>query len=181
MIFLTIFQLSLTDFPKIFHNKLYFLLFSKYSRIAVLMPAVHSCRVRSARFSSDSYTRRDCASVSATLYTLALSFWFWRVTRGDSQARHKTRWLGHHGPQKKRELMRRDTSTWNYTRASKARRVFPSTFSHLRCPGFSRRECTASIRKIGVFLNVNWKSSNVVLLDSSWSSNSNRSIIKLSL
>ncbi len=43
------------------------------------MPAVHSRRVCSARFSSKSYRRWDWAS--ATLYTLAVSSWFWCVTR----------------------------------------------------------------------------------------------------
>ncbi len=36
-----------------------------------VMLAVHSCRVRSVRFSSESYTRWDCASVA--FYTLAAS------------------------------------------------------------------------------------------------------------
>ncbi len=53
-----------------------------------LMPPVHSRRVHSARFSRKSYTRRD--SARAILYTLAVSSWFWHVTRGDSQARHET-------------------------------------------------------------------------------------------
>ncbi len=82
------------------------------------------------------------------LYTLALSSWFWSVTWGDSQARHETLWLGHQGPLKKRELMRRDTSAQGYTRASEARRVFPSTFSLLRCLGLTRRECTAHVKKM---------------------------------
>ncbi len=76
---------------------------------------LYTRRVHSVRL-SESYTRRDCAS--ATLYTFAISFWFWCVTRGDSQARHETLWLGHHGPLKKQELMRRDTSARGYTRAS---------------------------------------------------------------
>ncbi len=79
--------------------------------------------------------------------TLDMSSWFWYVTRSDSQARHKTFWLGHQGPLKKWELTRRDTSVQGYRRASKARRVFPSTFSLSRCLGFFQRECTASIRK----------------------------------
>ncbi len=43
------------------------------------MLAVHSRRVHLARFLNESYMRQDCAS--ATLYILAMSFWFWRVTR----------------------------------------------------------------------------------------------------
>ncbi len=66
-----------------------------------------------------------------------------------SQARHETLWLAHHGPLKKRELTKRDTSAQGYTRASEVRRVFPSTFSLSRCLGFSQCECTADI--------TNWK------------------------
>ncbi len=72
--------------------------------------------------------------------------WFWCVTRGDSQTRHKTLWLRHHRPLKKRESTRWDATSRGYTRASEARRVFPFTFSLLRCLGFSQRECTADIR-----------------------------------
>ncbi len=82
------------------------------------MPAIHSHRVGSARFSSESYMRWDCAS--ATLYTLAARSWFWRVIRGDSQARHETFWLGHHRLLKKGELKRQNTSARGYTRASEA-------------------------------------------------------------
>ncbi len=54
------------------------------------------------------------------LTTLLPSSSFWCVTRGDSQARHKTLWLRHHGLLKKREPTRRGTSAWGYTRASEA-------------------------------------------------------------
>ncbi len=47
-----------------------------------VMPAVHSCQVRSARFSRESYKRRDCESV--TLHTLAMSS---QSTRSESEAR----------------------------------------------------------------------------------------------
>ncbi len=111
-----------------------------------VMPGVHSRPVRSLRFSSESYTRWDCAG--GTLYTLAVSSWFCCVTRGDSQARYETFWLGHCGLVKKRELMRRDTSARGYKRASKARWVFPSTFSPPCCLRFSRQKCTDSTKLI---------------------------------
>ncbi len=44
-----------------------------------LMPAVHSRQVRSVRFSSESYSRRGCASV--TLYTLVVCSQFTRECR----------------------------------------------------------------------------------------------------
>ncbi len=72
----------------------------------------------------------------------------------DSQARHETLWLGHHGPLKKRELTRRDTSTRGYTRASEARRVFPSTFLLSRCLEFSHWECTAGIKQLQFYINL---------------------------
>ncbi len=78
------------------------------------MPVVHSCRVHLARVSRQSCPRQNWAS--ATLYTLAESFQFWRVTRGDSQVRHETLWLVHHGLLKNETLTRRD-----YSRGCKAR------------------------------------------------------------
>ncbi len=103
----------------------------------VLMPDVHSRRVCFARFSSESYSRRGCASM--TFYMLAVSFQFTQECglkkkkqskiRGDSQAKHETLWLGHHGSLKKWELTRRDTNARGYTRASETRRMFPSIFS----------------------------------------------------
>ncbi len=66
---------------------------------------------------------------SVTLYTLAESFQFWCATRGDSQARHETLWLVHHRLLKKRDLNEMRHECRGYTRGSKARRVFPSTFS----------------------------------------------------
>ncbi len=61
-----------------------------------VMPAVHSRRVRFARFSSESYSRQGCASV--TFYALTVSSQSTRECgflkkqskiRGDSQARHE--------------------------------------------------------------------------------------------
>ncbi len=37
--------------------------------------------------------------------------WFWRATRGDSQARHETLWLVHHRPLKSETLTRGETRT----------------------------------------------------------------------
>ncbi len=69
--------------------------------------------------------------------------WFWHTTWGDSQARHETLWLVHPGPLKRRDLNKARQKHRGYTRGSKARRVFPSTFRS--CLGFPQRECTAGI------------------------------------
>ncbi len=135
--------------------------------MANLMPAVHSRRVCLARFSSESYSRWGCASV--TLYTLTVSSQSTlecrlkkkklSKIRGNSQARHETLWLGRHrGSLKKQDLTRRDTSVearherQGYTRASEVSWVFPSTFSFSPCLGFSRWECTAGITH-GLYCN----------------------------
>ncbi len=110
--------------------------------LQVLMPAVHSRRMHLARVSGGSCLRQDWES--ATLYTLAESSQFWRTTRGDSQARHEILWLVHHGPLKKRDLTRRDTSA-EATREN-PRPVFPSTFSLSPCLRVPLRECAAGIR-----------------------------------
>ncbi len=107
------------------------------------MPVVHSCRVHLATVSGKSCPRRDWAS--ATLYTLAESSQFWCATRYDSQVRHETLWIVHHRLLKEWDLNEVRHERRGYTRGSKARRVFPSTFSFLPCLGFSRRECTAGI------------------------------------
>ncbi len=79
------------------------------------------------------------------LYTLAESSQFWRAIRGDSQVRNETLWLVHHGQLKKRDFKEARHKRRSYTRGSKARRVFPSTFSFSPFLGFPRRECTAGI------------------------------------
>ncbi len=94
----------------------------------------------------ESCPRWDWASV--TLYTFAESSQFWRAIRGDSQAKHETLWLVHHGPLKKRDLNEVRHEHRSYTRGSKTRRVFPSTFSLSPSLGFPRRECTAGIKVI---------------------------------
>ncbi len=71
---------------------------------------------------------------------------FWCATRGDSQAKHETLWLEHHGWLKKRDLNKARHERRDYTRGSKARQMFPSTFSFLPCLEFLRRECTAGMR-----------------------------------
>ncbi len=91
----------------------------------------------------ESCLRWDWAS--ATLYTLAERSQFWRATRGDSQGRHETLWLVHHGPLKKQDLNEARHKRRGYTRRSKAMREFSSTFSLLPCLRFPRRECTAGI------------------------------------
>ncbi len=96
-----------------------------------------------ARVSAESCPRRDWAS--ATLYTLAESSQFWRVTRGNSQARHKTHLTRAHGLLKNRDLDEARHECRGYTRGSKARRVFPSTLSLSPYLEFSRSECTASL------------------------------------
>ncbi len=68
------------------------------------------------------------------------------ATRGDSQVRHETLWLMHHGPLKRRNLNNARHEHRGYTRGSKARRVFQSTFSLSPCLGFPRQECTAGMR-----------------------------------
>ncbi len=73
--------------------------------------------------------------------------WFWCATQGGSQTRHETLWLVHHGPLKKRDPNEARHERQGYTRGSKARRVFPSTFSLLPCLRFPRQECTADINK----------------------------------
>ncbi len=50
-----------------------------------------------------------------------------------------------HGPLKKRDLNEARHKCRGYTRGSKARRMFPSTFSLSPSLGFSQRECTAGI------------------------------------
>ncbi len=82
-------------------------------------------------------------SITTTIYTLAESSQFWRETRGNSQARHKTIWLVHHRPLKKRDLNEARHKRRGYTRGSKARQGFQSTFSLSPCLGFPWRECTA--------------------------------------
>ncbi len=59
-----------------------------FGHCATVMLAVHFRRVHLARVSGESCPRRDWAS--ATLCTLAESYQFWRMTRGDSQARRRT-------------------------------------------------------------------------------------------
>ncbi len=71
--------------------------------------------------------------------------WFWRATRGDNQARYDTLWLVHHGLPKKRHLNEARYECQGYTRGSKARLVFPSTFSFSPCLEFPRQECRAGI------------------------------------
>ncbi len=63
------------------------------------------------------------------------------------KARHETLWLVHRGTLKKLDLNEERHECRGYTRGSKARRVFPSTFSLSPCIGFPRRECTAGIRR----------------------------------
>ncbi len=101
-----------------------------------------SCTLSPSAF-GESCPRWDCAS--ATLYTLAGSSQFWRATRGDSQARYETLWLVHYGPLKKWDLNEARHEHQGYTRGSKVRRVFPSTFSLSHCLGFPQWECTAGI------------------------------------
>ncbi len=117
-----------------------------------VMPAVHSLWVHLGKVSGESCQRQDWTSV--TLYTLAKNSQFWCATRGDSQARHETLWPVHHGPLKKRYLNEAKQECRGYTRGSKARRVFPSTFSLSLCLGFPRRECTAGIN-VTSFTNMN--------------------------
>ncbi len=112
-------------------------------RVFIIMPAVLSHWVHLARVSGESGQRRDW--VGATLYTLAESSQFWRTTRGDSQARHETLWLEHHGPLKKRDLNKARHERRGYTRGFKVSRVFPSTFSLSPCLVFPQWECTAGI------------------------------------
>ncbi len=83
---------------------------------------------------------------SATLYIFAESSQFWHTTRGDSQAKHETLWLVHHRPLKQWDLNEARHERRGYTRGSKARWVFPSTFSLSPCLGFPRRECTPGNR-----------------------------------
>ncbi len=111
-----------------------------------VMPAVHSCRVYLARVLGESCLGWDWAS--ATLCTLAESSQFWHATQGDSQARCETLWLVHYWPLKKRDLNEARHEHRDYTRGSKARRVFPSTFSLSPCLGFPRWECTAGITDV---------------------------------
>ncbi len=54
----------------------------------------------------------------------------------------------HHRPLKKRDLNEARHEYRGYTRGSKAKRVFPSTFSLSACLGFPRGECTAGIMLI---------------------------------
>ncbi len=122
------------------------------------MPAVHCCRMHFARVWCESCPLWDWAS--ATLYTLAESSQFWSATRGDSQARRETLWLVHHRLLKKWDLNEVRHKHRGYTRGSKARRVFPSTFSLSPCLGFPRRECTAGIsvwvaRKVSTLASIN--------------------------
>ncbi len=153
-------------FFKLFSNRMCKVKSSCHEKTGyLLMPAVTlvECIWRDSR----ARVSRD-EIASATLFTLAPSSWFWHMTRGDSQAmRHETLWVRYHGPLKKRELTRRDTSAQGYTRVSEVRWVFPSTFSLLRYLGFSRRECIAGtgptiyssyfVRILRVFLqNILW-------------------------
>ncbi len=94
----------------------------------------------------DSLRRELPETGRVRLYTLAESSQFWCATRGDSQARHETLWLVHHRPLKKRDLNEARHKHRGYTRGSKARRVFPSTFLLSPCIGFPRRACTADIK-----------------------------------
>ncbi len=110
------------------------------------MPAVHSRRVHLVRVLGENYSRQDW--VSATLYTLAKNYQFWRATRGDSQARHKTLWLVYHRPLKKWDLNEARHECRSYMGGSKVRRVFPSTFSLSPCLGFPWWECTTGITKV---------------------------------
>ncbi len=135
------------------------------------MPAVHSCWVCLARFSSESHLRRGCASV--TVYTLAVSSHStWECGLKKKHIKNQRRqpgetlWLGHHRLLKKWELTMRDTSARGYTRASEVRRVFPSTFLLSPCLGFSLRECTAGIRitqQFSLIRNIIFKFSKVFL------------------
>ncbi len=112
--------------------------YTRMHRILIhVMPAVHSRRVCSARFSSEKYSWRGC--VSLIFYTRCdLSI----------HPRMQIEKNYHHRPLEKWELTRWDTSTRGRTRASKARRVFPSTFSLSPCLWFSRQKCTAGISLI---------------------------------
>ncbi len=71
----------------------------------------------------------------------------WRTTWGNSQARHRTLLLVHHRPLKNWNINEVRHKRCGNTRGSKARRMFPCTFSLSPCLGFPRRECTAGIRK----------------------------------
>ncbi len=102
------------------------------------MPAVYSCRAHLARVARDENGRMQ-------LYTIVKSSQFWCATWGDSQVRHETLWLMHHGLLKKRDFNEARHECWDYTSGSKARRVFLSTFSLLPRFGFPRRECTAGM------------------------------------
>ncbi len=62
-------------------------------------------------------------------------------------AKHKTFWLVHHRPLKKRDLNEARHECQGYTRGSKARRMFPSTFLLSPCLSFPLRECTVDMRK----------------------------------
>ncbi len=79
--------------------------------------------------------------------------WFWRTTQGNSQTTHETLWLVHHEPLKKWDLNEARHGHRGYTRGSKVRRVFPSTFSLLPCLGFSQWECTAGITLLLLKIN----------------------------
>ncbi len=96
------------------------------------MPAVHSHRLWSARFSSESYSRRSCASM--TFSTLTVS------SQSTQECGMKKK------PIKLEATARWDTSARGYMRASEVRWVFPSTFSLSPCHGFSQRECPAGIK-----------------------------------
>ncbi len=86
------------------------------------------------------------------LYTLVESSQFWHATQGDSQARHQIFCLVHHGSLKMRDINEAKHERRGYTRGSRVRRVFPSTFSHLPCLRFPRRECTTGI----IFLTIHF-------------------------
>ncbi len=116
---------------------------STFLFLYIIMSAVHSRGVHLVRVSGKSCPRQDWAS--ATLHTLAESSQFWHATQGDSQARHETLWLVHHRPLKKWYLNEARHERWGYTRGSKARQLFPSTFSLSPCLGFPRWESTAGI------------------------------------
>ncbi len=100
------------------------------------MPAVHSRRLCSARFSCKSYTSQDCAS--ATFYTFAVSS---QPTRSDSKARAYTR-----------EWEFSVADTWGnrnfgfffskITHLPYTRRVRSVRFS---CKGYTSRDCASAI------------------------------------
>ncbi len=130
------------------------------------LPSYAGCALSPSAF-GESCLRQDWAS--ATPYTLAESSQFWHTTRGNSQARHETLWLVHQELRKKRDLNKPRHECWGYTRGSKVRRVFPSTFSLAPCLGFPRQECSAGITTFNIrqrteTSNIHWQPNRILFI-----------------